>query len=279
MSKFLLQIAYSFLISILLLGLNSFTITSNTPSNDEKEGIIIIEGKYQDRNIYIANAFAEQGIGFCTYEVRVNGDLILDEINSTAFEIDLGNFNFKLGDDIIIEIKHKSGCSPKVLNPGSLKPSPTFETVDIKVSENGFLEWVTKNEQGSLPFIVQQYKWNKWVDIGVVQGNGSSKMNNYAYYVDFNSGINKFRVIQLDQTSKIKKSTSAEITSSIPQLSFTYNRKSKEIVFSGSTTFEVHNEFGDLVTKGFGTTADLSTLANGLYYLSYDNTTESFEKK
>jgi hypothetical protein len=279
MSKFLLQIAYSFFICILLLGLNSFTITSNTPSNDEKEGIIIIEGKYQDRNIYIANAFAEQGIGFCTYEVRVNGDLILDEINSTAFEIDLGNFNFKLGDDIIIEIKHKSGCSPKVLNPGSLKPSPTFETVDIKVSENGFLEWVTKNEQGSLPFIVQQYKWNKWVDIGVVQGNGSSKMNNYAYYVDFNSGINKFRVIQLDQTSKIKKSTSAEITSSLPQLSFTYNRKSKEIVFSGSTTFEVHNEFGDLVTKGFGTTADFSSLANGLYYLSYDNTTESFEKK
>lgn len=270
-------------IAVLLVSIYSFkpiSISTNTSTIDEtKEGVIIIEGKYQERNIYIANAFGTSGIGFCTYEVRVNGDLVLDEINSSAFEIDLTSFNFKLGDDVIIEIRHKNGCSPKVLNPGSLKPAPTFETVDIKVRDDGFLEWITKNEQGSLPYIVQQYKWNKWVDIGVVHGNGSSALNNYAFFVDFNSGINKFRVIQLDQTGKIKKSTSTEIESSKPQLSFVFNRKTKDLVFSGETNFEIHDEYGNLVKKGYGSSTNISSITNGLYWLSYDNITESFEKK
>lgn len=278
LSKTFIFVCFTFFLSIVY----SFKFSTNfdySSFRDTKEGVIIIEGKYQERNIYIANAFGASGIGFCTFEVRVNGDLVLDEINSSAFEIDLALFNFKLGDDVIIEIRHKNGCSPKVLNPGSLKPSPTFETVDIKVREDGFLEWITKNEQGSLPYIVQQYKWNKWVDIGVVQGNGSSALNNYAFFVEFNSGVNKFRVIQLDQTGKIKKSISTEIESTKPPLSFVFNRKTKDIVFSGETNFEIHDEFGNLVKKGFGTSTNLSSISNGLYWLSYDNITESFEKK
>ena len=147
---FIFQINRSLLAVVFLSLIYSFKPISYSINKIEetKESIIIIEGKYQERNIYIANAFGASGIGFCTYEVRVNGDLVLDEINSSAFEIDLANFNFKLGDNIVIEIRHKNGCSPKVLNPGSLKPSPTFETIDIKIGEDGFLEWITKNEQG-----------------------------------------------------------------------------------------------------------------------------------
>jgi hypothetical protein len=252
--------------------------TSSVLENS-KEGVIIIEGKYQDRNVYIANGWAQSGVGFCAYEVRVNGNLIIDEVNSSAFEVDLSMFNLKLGDDVVIEIRHKSGCAPKVLNPGSLKPAPTFETVDIHVSEDGMLEWITKNESGSLPYVVQQYKWNKWIDIGQVQGNGTSGLNNYAFHVDFNSGNNKFRVIQFDQTGKIKKSTSTEIEAEKPVVSFVYNKKAKEVVFSSETIFEIHDEYGNLVLKGFGTSAKLQNLPNSLYWLSYDNVTESFEKK
>jgi hypothetical protein len=263
-------------------GLKVESIHAITPSSNmenSKEGVIIVEGKYQDRNVYIANGWAQSGVGFCAYEVRVNGNLIIDEVNSSAFEVDLSLYNLRLGDDVIIEIRHKTGCEPKVLNPGSLKPSPTFETVDIKISPNGILEWVTKNETGSLPYIVQQYKWNKWIDIGQVQGIGTSEMNNYAFYVDFNSGNNKFRVIQFDQTGKIKKSNSTEIEAEKPVVNFVYNKKSKEIVFSSETIFEIHDEYGNLVMKGFGTSSKIHHLSNGLYWLSYDNITESFEKK
>lgn len=246
---------------------------------EEKDGVIILEGKYQHRNIFIAQAFGKEGIGFCAYEIRVNGALITDEINSSAFEIDLAPFNFEIGQDIIIEIKHKSGCAPKVLNPGGLKPIPTFETVDITIDETQILQWITQNETGSLPFVIQQYKWNKWIDIGQVQGNGMPEIANYAFHVDFTSGLNKFRVIQLDQAGKIKKSSSVEIESDRPQLTFTYTRNTQTVVFSNETGYEIHDKFGDLMIKGFGNSVDVSSLSKDTFWLSFDNTTEKFTKK
>lgn len=246
---------------------------------DDKEGIIILEGKYQQRNIFIAQAIGSEGFGFCAYEIRVNGKIIIDEINSSAFEIDLASYNFTLGEDIIIEIKHKSGCAPKVLNPGGLKPKPTFNTVDINIDENQILKWVTDNETGSLPYIIQQYKWNKWIDIGQVQGTGSIDKSNYAFHVDFTSNLNKFRVIQTDQEGKIKKSTAVEIESTKPKLTYTYTKSKQEVIFSNETGFEVHNKYGDLVLKGFSSNVDVSSLIKDDYWLSFDSYTESFTKK
>ncbi len=247
--------------------------------NDEREGVIILEGKYQERNIYIANAFGKEGIGYCTYEIRVNGDLITDEINSSAFEIDLSNFELELGDEVIIEIRHKNGCTPKVINPGGLKPKPTFSTEDITISEDGFLEWITTDEYGSLPFIVQQYKWSKWMDVGEVQGKGTAEMNNYAFHVDFVSGTNKFRVIQRDRNGKMKKSPSVETYSEKPQLNYVYNRKSKDIVFSDKTSYELYNKYGEIVFRGFGASVSVASLPKDQYWLSYDSVTEEFINK
>ncbi len=265
------------LIYILILTLFPFALFAG--GIDDKEGIIILEGKYQQRNIFIAQAIGAEGFGFCAYEIRVNGKIIFDEINSSAFEIDLVPYNFELGEDIIIEIKHKSGCAPKVLNPGGLKPKPTFETVDIKINDNQILEWITKNETGSLPFIVQQYKWNKWIDIGEVQGSGKKEISNYAFHVDFTSDLNKFRVIQIDPEGKIKKSTSVDIESTKPKLTYTYTKSKQEIVFSNETGFEIHNKYGDLVLKGYSSSVDVSSLPKDDYWISYDNSTESFTKK
>jgi hypothetical protein len=246
---------------------------------DDKEGIIILEGKYQSRNIFVAQAMGSHGFGFCAYEIRVNGNLIVDEINSSAFEIDLSSYNFMIGQDITIEIKHKQGCTPKVLNPGGLKPKPTFETVDIKINENQILEWVTKNETSSLPFVIQQYKWNKWIDIGVVQGNGVPEISNYAFHVDFTSDLNKFRVVQFDSDGKIKKSQSVEVSSKMPKLTYTYTKQSQTIFFTNETGYEIHDKFGELVLKGYGTSINVNKLIKDEYWLSFDNTTESFKKK
>ena len=52
-------------------------------------GTIVLEGKYQQKNLYVINGIAPEGVGFCVFEVTVNGDVTSDEINSSAFEIDL----------------------------------------------------------------------------------------------------------------------------------------------------------------------------------------------
>src|SRR5690606_15482464 len=80
-------------------------------------GVIVVEGRYQGKNLFVQNPFSEAGVGFCVFEVTVNDQIATDEINSSAFEVDLGNYGLKLGDAITVKIKHKDGCTPVVLNP------------------------------------------------------------------------------------------------------------------------------------------------------------------
>jgi hypothetical protein len=262
-----------------LIAISTFWLAPLEDLDHGADGVIVLEGKYHYSNIYILNEIANEGVGYCTYEVRVNGEVVTDEVNSRTYEIDLRHFRLKEGDDVTIIIKHKNGCAPKVINPGGLKPKPTFETVDIKVSKEGLLEWTTKNEMGSLPFHVQQYKWNKWVDVGEVNGKGTPEKNFYAFKVDMTSGNNKYRVMQRNYEGKIKQSTSVEINSSKPALTYVYNKKNQEVVFSGETGFEIYDKYGRIVSRGYSSSVNLSHLSNDEYYLCFDNLVERFNKK
>jgi P pilus assembly chaperone PapD len=129
---------------------------------------IVLEGNYQGKNLFVQNPYSEAGVGFCIYQVTVNDKVATDEINSSAFEVDLTNFNLKMGDKVVIKIMHKDGCTPKVLNPEVLKPKSTFDIVKQSVASDGTYTWTTVNESGQLPFVVQQKRWNKWVRVGEV---------------------------------------------------------------------------------------------------------------
>jgi len=109
-------------------------------------GVIVVEGEYQLKNVFVLNGGSPSGVGFCVYEVTVNGDITSDEINSDAFEIDLSVFGLELGDPVEVRISHKDGCEPKVLNPEALEPTPTFEAKVLTVSAEGILNWTTVNE-------------------------------------------------------------------------------------------------------------------------------------
>lgn len=241
--------------------------------------IIILEGNYQKRNVFVANSPTANGIGFCSFEVRVNGNLITDEINVRAYEVDLSVFELTIDDPVIIEIKHKKGCIPKVLNPEALQAKPTFNAEDITISEEGVLTWKTIEEHGVLPFVVQQYKWNKWVDVGEVKGKGEESLNTYTYHVDFVYGENKFRVVQKINQQRFRKTKSVAIYSDKPKLNFVYNRKNKKVVFSNTTAYEIHDKYGQLIMRGFNSQADVAHLTRDEYYLSFDNVTEVLAKR
>src|ERR1700751_554000 len=146
-------------------------------------GVLVVEGKYQQKNLFIQNGFSSNGVGFCAFQVKVNGQITTDEVNSSAFEIDFSSFKFKAGDKITVEIEHKDGCIPKILNPEVLKPKPSFDLVGITINNDAVLNWSTKNEGGSLPFIIEQFKWNKWVYVGEINGEGTPGQHDYKFKV------------------------------------------------------------------------------------------------
>ncbi len=241
--------------------------------------VMVLEGKYQNRNLYIQNGFSGSGVGFCTYEVMVNGEVSFDEINSTSFEIDLASHQLQFGQNVTVEIKYRNDCNPRVINPEALKPKATFETTTFTLNDLGLLTWTTVSESGSLPFVVEQFKWNKWIPVGEVKGIGSPTENNYSFQTELHSGENKFRLKQVGYGALPKYSKTVTSISNSPKLSFSTSKSSDNLMFSGQTMFEVYDDYGQVVKKGYGKSININNLKRGHYFLCYDNSITEFKKK
>lgn len=244
-------------------------------------GTVVLEGHYQGKNIFIQNPFSEAGVGFCVFEVTVNDQVATDEINSSAFEVDMNNFGLKLGDAVVVKIKHKDGCTPVVLNPEVLKPRSTFEVVKQSIGADGTFTWTTSNETGELPFIIEQKRWNKWVKAGEVMGKGTPGEHTYSFKVTPHSGENTFRTKQVDLTKKARYSQAVTYSdASVAVVTWSPAKPKDLITFSANTLYEVYDQYGNIVKRGYGNSVDVTTLKKDMYYLNYDNKTgETFIKR
>jgi hypothetical protein len=244
--------------------------------------VLVLDGNYQGKNLYVQNPFGNSGVGFCVTEVSVNGNVTTDEIASSAFEIDLKNWQLKLGDPVEVKIKYKGDCQgkPKVLNPEVLKPKSTYEVVKMDISTDGTIKFTTKAESGKLSFVIEQYRWSKWVKVGEVDGLGTNGPNDYSFKAALHSGDNKFRLKQLDYSGTPRFSKEVKVSSSAPKITYAPLKVSSEITFTGGETmYEIFDQYGNLVKKGFGSSIDCKGLPKGGYYLNYDNSGGEFMKK
>jgi len=199
----------------------------------------------------------------------------------------LSIYNLKEGDPVTVIIKHKDGCTPKVLNKGALEPSPSFTCSKIECNDAGQLSWETTGELGKIPYLIQQFKWNKWVTVGEVMGvtvgevmgNGTKTKNSYKFQTQLTSGNNKFRVAQKSYEGDLRKSQACEVVSAVVPVTYKYDKKLKMINLSSETSYELYNVYGQIVKRGRGVAVDCSTLPKGEYYLSYDNKTEKLFRK
>jgi len=248
-----------------------FLLVSLGLSTAAQSSSLVLTGVYQGKDLYIKNPFGDQGVGFCVYEVYVNGELTSDEINSSAFAIDFSILGIKRGENVDIVLNHKEDCGPLVLNPEAIKPHSTFEIEKIEVSGNT-LNWTSFKESGSLPFEIEQFRWNKWVKAGEVKGKGTSEMHEYSFKLSPYSGENKVRVKQTDYTGKPRYSAPVEYNPKISAVTYSPEKPENVITFSRDTRFEVFDKYGNLVSTGFSRTVDITNLTSGEeYYLNYDN--------
>lgn len=247
--------------SLILLNLSAATIT--------------IDGTYQGENIYIQNPFNSSSNTFCISEVFIN-DQPYTETNSAAFEIPLATF--KVGQFVEIRIEHKDNCKPRILNAEALRSKSTFEIVSIKCTDDQ-IKFTTKNESNEEPFIVEQFKNNKWVKVVNLKGNGTDGYNNYNAPINHYSGVNKYRIKQRSLGNTHRYSKVLEYKSNKPPVTYYPKRVNNEIYLSESTSFEIYDSFGALIKKGIDEKVDVRDLEEGVYYLNIDNRTEKFLKR
>ena len=242
-----------------------------------------IEGTYQGKNIYVQNPMDDDGFGFCASKVTVNGDIMPGGTNMGAFEIDFSDFNIAIGEPIFIVIEHHDGCKPKILNPEVLLPRSTFVVEKIAVSNTGKLTWTTSGEQGKLLFFIEQFRWNKWVTIGEVNGKGGGKENNYEFQITSHSGENIVRVSQVDHSGNPRSSQEVKYKSNTPQIVKSPEKVKDIISFSSNakpieTKYEIYDAYGNIVKKGYGSSVNCTNLLKGVYYINFDNKNEKFIK-
>jgi hypothetical protein len=242
-----------------------------------------IEGSYQGRNIFVRNPPQSDGFGYCVSKVLVNNEILPASIQNSNFEIDFSLFEIKKGEKVFVVLSHAEGCEPEFINPEVLLPKSTFECVTISAESSGLINWQTKNENGSLDFIIEQFRWGRWVEAGQVKGNGKNQINNYTFQLSPYSGINKVRVSQIDNSGEKRSSKDISFQSAITKVKMVPLKVTDYLYFKSNgksvkTKFEVYDAFGNLLKLGYNEKVDCQNLVNGVYFVNFDNTTEKIIK-
>lgn len=232
--------------------------------------VVVISGIYQGKDLYVKNPVTAGGIGFCIFEVLVNGNITSDEVNSPAFAVDLAVWGLKQGDPVEIVLRCKENCDVKIINPEVIYPNSTYEVTQIDLSPEGLLSWTTIKESASIPYIVEQFRWNRWVKVGEVTGAGKATENRYTFQATLHSGTNTFRVYQLDFKGQ-RTSQEVKVVSDTPEVTLKSTKINSSIDFSKETEYEIYSEYGALVKTGRGASVDATSFYKGKYYVSFDN--------
>ena len=239
---------------------------------------LVLQGYYCGKNIYILNPSNGSDTSFCVNKVIINGKQSKDELHSNSFEIDFSLMSINNGDPVKILVIHSKNCKPKIVNPGAILPQSTFAFVTYKIDKAGKITWTVKGDIYS-SFIIEQYRWQKWITAGEVDVSDTIRKNNYAFEIKPYFGSDEFRISQTDDKGNIIYTKSIKYHSPTKELFLTYTRSTEEITFTGETAYEIFDLSGNFISDGYTATVNVNDLPKGRYWINYDNKTEEIFKK
>ncbi len=237
-------------------------------------GELKMEGVYYGKNLYFKNT-AGTPDKFCAVSATVNGKSVGKIFSAAAFEIDFSAVGLNIGDKVSVSITYND-CKPEAVNAEVLRPSPTATYIYLKADKSS-VNWMTVGENGPLAYKVQVSKWDRWVTVGELMGNGLPDTNTYKYEVKLNPGYNIFRLYQSDGKGIENWSDDFKVRSTSAEVTYTVN-KSASITFSEATQYEIYDSAGNLLLEGESNEVDISSLEKGEYHMGYSNKAESFKK-
>ncbi len=238
---------------------------------------LVLRGIYYGFNLYVNNPSV--GNGFCVSKVMVNEVVTKDEIQSNAFEIDFSLLNVKIGDAVTIVITYKEGCKPTVVNPKALTKSDVVSLAYAKIDKTGKLVWAMTGEMPEDVFIVEQFRWNKWVKCAEISTWDTVKKNTYSYEFTPHSGLNQFRIVRNDNNGNPVYSKVIKYTSKTAEVLLVSTKIIDKLVFSAETQYEIFDLKGNFITEGFAKEVDVTEIPKGKYWLNFDDKTVNFVRK
>ncbi len=234
---------------------------------------IALHGTYQGKNVYVQNPLLKNGIDHCISQILMNGSLPDENFKVGTFSLSLEGRGFKIGDTLKIIFFHHKECDQTSIRIDSGIKS-TAHILSMTADNEGTIRWKTKNELNKLAFVIELFRWNKWVKVGEVEGNGKPTETEYQFRTIPCYGENKVRVLQVNE---FYLSQNVKFTSDVTKVNFEFKKKDKIVEFTSETMYEVYNDQKLVVKKGWAKTIDCKNLPKGKYTLNYDNSTGEFK--
>jgi hypothetical protein len=133
--------------------------------------------------------------------------------------------------------------------------------------------WSTNTDTLSSKFIIEQYRWNKWVKIGE-QSAINKTGNKFSFIVTPHAGNNKIRVVyDTIISNEVEFSVNTSYQPLVPRV------VGEAIILKTASNYEIYNQFGDVILSGTATIIDTSKLPKGVYYIAINNEMREFIKK
>ncbi|NOQ73169.1 MAG: hypothetical protein GQ574_14275 [Crocinitomix sp.] len=240
-------------------------------------GHLHIDGIYKGENLYVQNPISEKGNTFCTDSVYVNGAKLEISIQLSVIEIPLDRLGLEKNDSLNIVIYHKKDCNPILLHVFKSITIP-IKVRSLEVNSTGLMTWETMIEAPCY-LIVQQYKWNRWINLDTIQTDKEAVFEAYSYQVELHSRSNKFRIQGLGYGSFKHTTHSIETKSLESKVSFIIDKSNHVLNFDAITCYELYDMTGELVTIGKDKSVSLSKFKDRKYVLCYDNSTTIIKLK
>lgn len=244
-------------------------------SNDS----IILNGIYTGKALIIQNPLKDSL--FSVQKINLNGKATMTDVRSSAFELNFSVEGIKENDTVEIIIFYDQTIGkPTIFNPEVLKPSNDFRFISAECDRKKMtINWTVSASNLTEPFEVEQYRWDKWMTIQLVNPQEVKSYPKFSASFVPHSGRNLFRVKYIDAEGTIFYSNDIKYTSKGKEVMLLSDKVKNTIDFSEETMYQLYDEHGALLLDGWGKTIDIELLDKGKYYLNYDNKTVVVTKR
>jgi hypothetical protein len=237
---------------------------------------LLISGIYGGQPIL----FSSTGINdSCKRIIVINNTQLPDTFGDTGY-LDPSQLRINKGDSITIKIT--STCS--AIHTSLLNTYPHYhhytglKPAIVSADTSGKIAWLHDPYHDSAYYTVQVFRWNKWVTLNKINADTSNGLNKYETKINLHSGENKIQVNYWSPKKNYPVS-SALIYIQTPEKEICNYLKSPKdtIYFEQETSYEIYDQYGELIKRGTGKFIDISDLKRQMfYYINYDNQMKIF---
>lgn len=263
--------------SFILISLFTLVMLSGF-SQSCKLDTLLYKGVNYQRELHFVSPVVP-GRGFSIQNVFVNGEATFDELQTNTVTVHLERTPAKLRDSVFIMVLYVKGYKPYLINPENLLPPNDFEFSYVRVRDNKIM-WRTRGALGYKPFRIEEYRWERWIEVGQVYVFDSLKWGSYEFELKPHYGKNQYRVIKVNGQGETVISKDRSFRSySLQKPEILDDKVEDVLVFSVVTMYEIYDRDWKLLKKGRDRYVNVSDLPKGKYNINYGNTSGTFKKR